>query len=53
MDIWGVFIGDSTVNSGGVMRTAYYRDYEQFPYGTLEDSTMPNSKDSYSKVQGN
>lgn len=53
MDIWGVFIGDSTANSGGIMRTSYYRDYEQFPYGTLEDSTITNSKDPYSKVQGN
>lgn len=53
MDVWGVFVGDSTVTSGGVMRTTFYRDYEQFPYGTLEQNSMANLKDPYSKVQGN
>lgn len=51
MDVWGVFVGDTSLTSGGVMRTTYYRDYEQFPYGTLEQNSMANSKDPYSKVQ--
>lgn len=57
MDVWGVFVGDSTLSYGGSMRSGYYRDYEQFPYGTLEHSNNTASshpaKDSYSRVQGN
>lgn len=52
MDVWGVFVGDSTMSYGGSVRSTYYRDYEQFPYGTLEHGSSPPSKDSYSKVQG-
>ncbi|XP_033148996.1 uncharacterized protein LOC108607967 [Drosophila busckii] len=54
MDVWGVFVGDSTLSYGGSMRSGYYRDYEQFPYGTLEHSTAASTypaKDSYSRVQ--
>uniref|UniRef100_W8BT27 Uncharacterized protein n=1 Tax=Ceratitis capitata TaxID=7213 RepID=W8BT27_CERCA len=51
MDVWGVFVGDSTMSYGGSVRHTYYRDYEQFPYGTLEHSSSPPSKDCYSKVQ--
>lgn len=56
MDVWGVFVGDSTLSYGGSMRNGYYRDYEQFPYGTLEHASSASSypaKDSYSRVQGN
>ncbi|XP_034472681.1 uncharacterized protein LOC117780318 isoform X3 [Drosophila innubila] len=55
MDVWGVFVGDSTLSYGGSMRSGYYRDYEQFPYGTLEHSSSASpypAKDSYSRVQG-
>ncbi|XP_032595561.1 uncharacterized protein LOC6566529 isoform X3 [Drosophila grimshawi] len=55
MDVWGVFSGDSTLSYGGSMRSGYYRDYEQFPYGTLEHSSSASpysTKDSYSRVQG-
>ncbi|KRF78001.1 uncharacterized protein fok isoform X3 [Drosophila virilis] len=55
MDVWGVFVGDSTLSYGGSMRNGYYRDYEQFPYGTLEHASSASSypaKDSYSRVQG-
>ncbi|XP_018803468.1 PREDICTED: uncharacterized protein LOC108977933 [Bactrocera latifrons] len=51
MDVWGVFVGDSTMSYGGSVRGTYYRDYEQFPYGSLEHGSSPPSKDSYSKVQ--
>lgn len=56
MDVWGVFVGDSTLSYGGSMRNNYYRDYEQFPYGTLEHASSASAypaKDSYSRVQGN
>ncbi|XP_017857226.1 PREDICTED: uncharacterized protein LOC108609947 isoform X3 [Drosophila arizonae] len=55
MDVWGVFVGDSTLSYGGSMRNNYYRDYEQFPYGTLEHASSASAypaKDSYSRVQG-
>ncbi|XP_062120690.1 uncharacterized protein LOC133834923 isoform X3 [Drosophila sulfurigaster albostrigata] len=55
MDVWGVFVGDSTLSYGGSVRSGYYRDYEQFPYGTLEHSNTASpypAKDSYSRVQG-
>ncbi|TDG46243.1 hypothetical protein AWZ03_007319 [Drosophila navojoa] len=54
MDVWGVFVGDSTLSYGGSMRNNYYRDYEQFPYGTLEHASSASAypaKDSYSRVQ--
>ncbi|XP_030376757.1 uncharacterized protein LOC115625743 [Scaptodrosophila lebanonensis] len=52
MDVWGVFVGDSALSYGGSVRSTYYRDYEQFPYGTLEHNTSPYAaKDSYSRVQ--
>ncbi|BFF93577.1 uncharacterized protein DMAD_11408 [Drosophila madeirensis] len=54
MDVWGFCVSDSTMSYGGSMRTGYYRDYEQFPYGTLESSSTASSyavKDSYSRVQ--
>lgn len=63
MDVWGVFTGDSQLGTCGLIRSIYYRDYEQFPYGTLESyngsggrfggtgsSNLP--KDPYSKVKG-
>lgn len=54
MDVWGgVFVGDSPMSYGSSIRGPHFRDYEQFPYGTLEHSTSPpNTKDPYSKVQG-
>ncbi|XP_034670025.1 uncharacterized protein LOC117902618 isoform X3 [Drosophila subobscura] len=54
MDVWGFCVSDSTMSYGGSMRSGYYRDYEQFPYGTLESSSTASSyavKDSYSRVQ--
>jgi len=51
MDVWGVFAFDSTISYGGSIRSGYYRDYEQFPYGTLEKTNNSYSKDPYSKVQ--
>ncbi|EDW75460.1 uncharacterized protein Dwil_GK23806, isoform A [Drosophila willistoni] len=52
MDVWGFCVSDSTLSYGGSMRGGYYRDFEQFPYGTLEPSTTPFVvKDSYSRVQ--
>lgn len=58
MDVWGVFTGDSQLGTCGLLRSVYYRDYEQFPYGTLESHNNGNGgatnapKDPYSKVQG-
>ncbi|XP_053959864.1 uncharacterized protein LOC129247178 [Anastrepha obliqua] len=51
MDVWGVFVGDSTLSYGGSVRNSNIRDYEQFPYGTFENSSSSPSRDSYSKVQ--
>ncbi|XP_017019230.1 uncharacterized protein fok isoform X3 [Drosophila kikkawai] len=52
MDVWGFCVSDSTMSYGGSMRSGYYRDYEQFPYGTLETTTSPYAvKDCYSRVQ--
>ncbi|XP_037960048.1 uncharacterized protein LOC119689317 [Teleopsis dalmanni] len=51
MDVWGVFAGDSTMSYGGSIRNTYYRDFEQFPYGTLENCSTVHTKDSYSRVQ--
>jgi len=54
MDVWGFCVSDSTMAYGGAMRSGYYRDYEQFPYGTLESTNSPHAvKDCYSRVQGN
>lgn len=54
MDVWGFCVSDSTMSYGGSMRSGYYRDYEQFPYGTLETTTSSYAvKDCYSRVQGN
>lgn len=50
MDVCGMFSTDTVYNS---MRSSYFRDYEQFPYGTLESYKSPIQKDPYSKVQGN
>lgn len=50
MDVCGIFSTDAVYNS---MRSSYFRDYEQFPYGTLENYKSPIQKDPYSKVQGN
>lgn len=50
MDICGVFVGDGNLGYGS-MRSSYYRDYELFPYGTLENKSNYISKDSYIKVQ--
>jgi len=50
MDVCGIFLGDSNISYGS-MRSALYRDYEQFPYGTLENSKSSPFKDSYSKVK--
>ncbi|XP_036320791.1 uncharacterized protein LOC118735245 [Rhagoletis pomonella] len=51
MDVWGVFVGDSTMSYGGSVRNSYFRDYEQFPYGTLEHNSSSPPRDSYTKVQ--
>jgi len=48
MDVCGMFSTDTVYNS---MRSSYFRDYEQFPYGTLESYKNPIQKDPYSKVQ--
>lgn len=48
MDVCGVFVGDASLAYG---RSSYYRDYEQFPYGTLENQSNYLQKDSYSRVQ--
>lgn len=50
MDVCGLYIGDTAL-SYGTMRSPVYRDYEKFPYGTLEDTKNPTMKDYYSKVQ--
>ncbi|XP_017081462.2 uncharacterized protein LOC108114833 isoform X2 [Drosophila eugracilis] len=52
MDVWGLCVSDTTMAYGGSMRSGYYRDYEQFPYGTLESTTSQHAvKDCYSRVQ--
>ena len=51
MDVWDGFSGYSHMSFGGSLRQTTYRDFEQFPYGTLEHSTSPPAKDPYSKVQ--
>lgn len=54
MDVWGFCVSDTTMAYGGSMRSGYYRDYEEFPYGTLESTTSSHAvKDCYSRVQGN
>ncbi|XP_055858405.1 uncharacterized protein LOC129920912 [Episyrphus balteatus] len=50
MDVCGVYVGDGSLAFGS-MRNSYYRDYEQFPYGTLENQPSLILKDSYSKVK--
>ncbi|KMY91128.1 uncharacterized protein LOC6614774 isoform X3 [Drosophila sechellia] len=52
MDVWGFCVSDTTMAYGGSMRSGYYRDYEEFPYGTLESTTSSHAvKDCYSRVQ--
>lgn len=35
------------------MRNPIYRDYEKFPYGTMESSLNSTTRNYYNSVQGN
>uniref|UniRef100_A0A1L8DB52 Uncharacterized protein n=1 Tax=Nyssomyia neivai TaxID=330878 RepID=A0A1L8DB52_9DIPT len=41
MDVYNVYLGDSM--SYSAMRGPIYRDFEKFPYGTLESSFKPSN----------
>lgn len=44
-----MYLGDSTYYTS--YRQSLFRDYEKFPYGTLEGNSKPQ-KSHYAKVQG-
>lgn len=48
MDIYNMYVGDCSYTP----RHSVYRDYERFPYGSLERQSNPQ-KSYYDKVQGN
>lgn len=48
MDVYNMYLGDCSSYSP---RSNTYRDYEKFPYGSLERVTNPQ-KSYYTMVQG-
>ncbi|XP_055681203.1 uncharacterized protein LOC129788842 [Lutzomyia longipalpis] len=46
MDVYNVYLGDCMSYSS--MRSPVYRDFEKFPYGTLESSFKPTANASSS-----
>ncbi|XP_055709091.1 uncharacterized protein LOC129805294 [Phlebotomus papatasi] len=46
MDVYNVYLGDCMSYSS--MRNPVYRDFEKFPYGTLESSFKPSANASSS-----
>lgn len=48
MDVYNMYMGDCSAYSP---RQSMYRDYEKFPYGSLERNSNPQ-KSYYAMVQG-
>lgn len=51
MDVYSVFLGECMSSTS--MRNPIYRDYEKFPYGTMESSLNSTTRNYYNSVQGN